>query len=166
MTVREIRLYGDPVLRTPSEPIAEITDGVRRLVEDLLDTTREPGRAGVAACQIGVSLRAFSYNVDGKIGYLLNPRIVELGGELREVEEGCLSVPEQYNTIERYERATATGIDLDGNDVTIEAEGFMAQMLQHECDHQDGIVYIQKLSRERRGEAMRRMRESSWFGLH
>jgi len=93
MTVREIRLYGDPVLRTVCDPILEIDAKVRALIEDLIDTTKLPGRAGVAAPQIGVGLRAFSYNIDGKVGYLINPEIVELGGEKVLVDEGCLSVP-------------------------------------------------------------------------
>ena len=93
MTVRDIRLYGDPVLRTVCDPVLEIDAKVRSLIEDLIDTTKLPGRAGVAAPQIGVSLRAFSYNVDGKVGYLINPEIVELSGEKVHVDEGCLSVP-------------------------------------------------------------------------
>ena len=99
MTVREIRLYGDPVLRTVCDPIREIDAKVRALIEDLVDTTKIPGRAGVAAPQIGVGLRAFSYNIDGKVGYLINPEIVELGGEKILVDEGCLSVPGLWHKI-------------------------------------------------------------------
>ena len=93
MAVREIRLYGDPVLRTVCDPIGAVDDKVKALIQDLIDTTKLPGRAGVAAPQIGVSLRAFSYNVDGKVGYVINPEIVEVGGEKVLVDEGCLSVP-------------------------------------------------------------------------
>ncbi len=94
MTVRPIRLFGDPVLRSPADPVRIGADGVRELVQDLIDTVKEPGRAGVAAPQIGVGLRAFSYNVDGQVGYVLNPEIVEVSGEPELMDEGCLSVPD------------------------------------------------------------------------
>ncbi|MGL4256513.1 MAG: peptide deformylase, partial [Microbacterium sp.] len=90
MAVRSIRVFGDPVLRSASAPVADIDEGVRALVRDLLDTVALPGRAGVAAPQIGVGLRAFSYNVDGEIGYVLNP-VLEVGGEPEAIGEGCLS---------------------------------------------------------------------------
>ena len=93
MPERPIRLFGDPVLKTVSAPVEQIDDGVRALVADLVDSVRLPGRAGVAASQIGVNLRAFSYNVDGEVGYVLNPEIVEVSGEPELVDEGCLSVP-------------------------------------------------------------------------
>ena len=90
MSVRPIRLFGDPVLKSPSAPIGAVDDGVRALVRDLLDTVELPGRAGVAAPQIGVGLRAFSYNIDGDIGYILNPILVEVSGEPELTGEGCL----------------------------------------------------------------------------
>lgn len=163
MTVREIRLFGDPVLATPCETIGEIDEGVRAFVTDLIDTVKIPGRAGVAGCQIGVPLRAFSYNIDGDIGYLLNPEIVELRGEPVLTGEGCLSVPGLWFDVERYPIAVARGIDLDGKEVVLEGEGLFAQALQHEIDHLEGTVYVKKLDRERRKEAMRQIRESDWF---
>ena len=95
MTERQIRIFGDPVLKTVSDPIRP-TDDVAGLVEDLIDTVKVPGRAGVAAPQIGVNQRAFSYNVDGQIGYIINPVLVEVSGEPELVDEGCLSVPGFY----------------------------------------------------------------------
>lgn len=163
MPVRSIRLYGDPVLFNPSAPVITIDDGVRALVTDLCDTTREPGRAGVAACQIGVGVRAFSVNVGGVVSYLINPEIVEVGGELREVEEGCLSVPELFFPTPRYSYAKARGINLDGEVVELEGEGLMAQALQHETDHLDGMVYVRRLVGENRKAAMSAIRGSSWF---
>lgn len=163
MAVRDIRLFGDPVLATPSESITDIDDGVRALVEDLIDTVELPGRAGVAAPQIGVNLRAFSYNVDGVIGYVLNPRIVEVRGEKLPVQEGCLSVPEQWHPTPRHEWAKAEGIDLQGNPIVLEGDGLMGQMIQHECDHLDGIVYITRLEGSERKAAFAQLRESSWF---
>ncbi|GAA2537002.1 peptide deformylase [Microbacterium mitrae] len=163
MAVREIRLYGDPVLTTPSAEIIDIDDGVRALVQDLLDTVKLPGRAGVAAPQIGVNLRAFSYNIDGDIGYVLNPRIVELRGEPQPTGEGCLSVPGLWHDALRSDYARVEGIDLDGNRVVLEGTGLMAQALQHETDHLDGMVYLRRLTPEDRKVAMKQVRESSWF---
>jgi peptide deformylase len=163
MAERVIRIFGDPVLKTPTERIGEIDDGVRALVRDLLDTVALPGRAGVAAPQIGVGLRAFSYNVDGDMGYVLNPELVAASGELREVEEGCLSVPGLWFPTRRYEHATVRGTDLEGNVIEVSGGGLMAQALQHECDHLDGMLYIDRLDGDTRKDAMRSIRESDWF---
>jgi peptide deformylase len=163
VTVREIRLYGDPVLRTECVAIEEITPSVHELIQDLLDTTQLPGRAGVAAPQIGVNLRAFSYNVHGELGYLINPKIVEVSGEPTEIDEGCLSVPGLWEKTIRYPAATAEGINLNGEVVRISGTGLMAQALQHECDHLDGKVYLDRLSVDGRKIAMRKLRESDWF---
>lgn len=163
MTVREIRLYGDPVLRTKCEEITEITPGIEELIQDLIDSTQLPGRAGVAAPQIGVGLRAFSYHVNGEVGYLINPKIVELIGDPSEIDEGCLSVPGLWEKTLRYPSAVAEGINLKGETVRIGGSGLLAQALQHECDHLDGIVYLDRLSVENRREAMRKLRETDWF---
>ncbi len=163
MTVRPIRLFGDPVLRAPSASITHIDDGIRALVQDLLDTVALPGRAGVAAPQIGVGLRAFSYNIDGDIGYVLNPVLVAVSGEPELVGEGCLSVPGLWHEALRHPHATVTGIDLDGNEVVLEGDGLLAQALQHETDHLDGKLFLERLPAETRRIAMREIRESSWF---
>ncbi|MGR6741979.1 peptide deformylase [Microbacterium sp. F1-18] len=163
MAVRAIRFFGDPVLKSTAAPIETIDDGVRSLVRDLLDTVELPGRAGVAAPQIGVGLRAFSYNVDGVVGYILNPRLVEVSGEPSLIGEGCLSVPNLWHDTLRHPYARAVGIDLDGDEIVLEGEGLMAQALQHECDHLDGILYLDRLSPAERRIAMREVRESSWF---
>lgn len=163
MPVRPIRLFGDPVLRAPSAPIDAVDDGIRALVRDLLDTVEPAGRAGVAAPQIGVGLRAFSYNIDGDIGYVLNPVLVEVSGEPAPVGEGCLSVPGLWHDALRYPWAKVVGNDLDGNEVVLEGEGLLAQALQHETDHLDGMLYLSRLSAEERKTAMREIRESTWF---
>ena len=163
MAVREIRLFGDPVLRAVSAPIDVIDVGVRALVTDLVDTVELPGRAGVAAPQIGVALRAFSYNIDGDIGYVLNPVLAEVRGEPQPVGEGCLSVPGLWHDALRHPWARVTGIDLDGNDIVLEGDGLLAQALQHETDHLDGMLYLSRLSPADRKTAMREVRESSWF---
>ncbi|PPL18605.1 peptide deformylase [Microterricola pindariensis] len=163
MTVREIRLFGDPVLKTVSEPITVIDARVRSLVQDLIDSVKLPGRAGVAAPQIGVNLRAFSYNVDGEVGYILNPVIEELSGEPEAVGEGCLSVPELWHDTVRYPFARVSGVDLDGKPVELSGTGLMAQALQHETDHLDGKLYLDRLTGDARRLAMKQVRESSWF---
>lgn len=163
MTSRPIRLFGDPILRSPTDPVDPGHPSTRALVTDLLDTVREPGRAGVAANQIGVGLRAFSYNVDGTVGYVLNPVLVSVEGEPDTVDEGCLSVPGMSFPRLRYPRATVQGVDLDGAEVVLSGEGLMAQALQHECDHLDGHLYIEGLEPEVKREAMRTIRESDWF---
>ncbi len=162
MTERQIRIFGDPVLKTVSDPITPAND-VAALIEDLIDTVRVPGRAGVAAPQIGVNQRAFSYNVDGKVGYIINPVVAEVSGEPELVDEGCLSVPGFYFERLRYPFARVTGIDLKGDPVELSGTGVMAQALQHETDHLDGKLYIEGLDKDRRREAMRQIRESPWF---
>jgi len=159
MATREIRVVGDPVLRTPCEPITEIDDRVRALVEDLLETVDQDGRAGLAGNQIGVSMRAFSWNIDGDIGYVLNPEIVENATEFQELsEEGCLSVPSLWFPCERPAYAKAVGTDLDGKQVVVEGEGIWARLVNHEVDHLNGKLYIDRLAKEERRRAMKELR--------
>ena len=162
MTIRQIRIFGDPVLKTVSDPVRP-GDDVSGLVADLIDTVQLPGRAGVAAPQIGVNQRVFSYNVDGNIGYVINPVLASVSGEPDLVDEGCLSVPGLYFKRQRYPEAVVTGEDLDGNQIELTGSGIMAQALQHEMDHLDGHLYIDGLDKETKREAMRQIRESDWF---
>jgi len=164
MTERQIRLFGDPVLRSKADPIA-VTPGDARtkaLIDDLIDTVTPPGRAGVAAPQIGVGLRAFSYNIDGDIGYVINP-VLEVSGEPELVDEGCLSVPGFYFPRMRYPFARVTGRDAAGREIVVEGDGLMAQALQHETDHLDGKLYIEGLEPDIKREAMRAVRSAEWF---
>ncbi|HXR45656.1 MAG TPA: peptide deformylase [Pseudolysinimonas sp.] len=164
MTERQIRLFGDPVLRSVADPV-RLAPGDARLtglVEDLLDTVTAPGRAGVAAPQIGVGLRAFSFNVDGVIGYVLNP-VLEVSGEPELIDEGCLSVPGFFFPRLRYPHARVTGVDADGEPIEVEGDGILAQALQHETDHLDGRLYIEGLDPETKREAMRAIRSAEWF---
>ena len=163
MTERQIRLFGDPVLRSACDPVRIGDPRAASLVADLLETVQLPGRAGLAANQIGVGMRAFSYNVDGEVGYILNPVLVELSGEPELIDEGCLSVPDLWFKTSRYPFARATGIDLDGNQIEVSGTGVLAQALQHETDHLDGLLYLDRLDKPSRREAMRQVRESSWF---
>ncbi|HEY9478367.1 MAG TPA: peptide deformylase [Microbacteriaceae bacterium] len=163
MAQRPIRIFGDPVLKTISDPIRIGDERVAGLITDLLDTVKLPGRAGVAAPQIGVNQRAFSYNIDGDIGYIINPVLEEVSGEPELVDEGCLSVPGFYFERLRYPFARVSGTDLEGNPVELSGTGLMAQALQHETDHLDGKLFIEGLEKERKREAMRQIRQSDWF---
>ncbi len=160
MAMRDIRVVGDPVLRTPCEPIRDRDARVKSLVEDLLETVDAEGRAGLAANQIGVNLRAFSWNIDDEIGYVLNPRLVEVSeDEYQDGDEGCLSVPGLWFPTKRAWYARVEGEDLDGRPVVIEGTELMARALQHECDHLDGMLFLDRLDRPERRQAMRAIRE-------
>jgi peptide deformylase len=163
MAERPIRLFGDPILTSPTDAVDVSSPRIRELVTDLLDTVKLPGRAGVAANQIGVGLRAFSYNIDGATGYLLNPRLVRVWGDPEEMSEGCLSVPGLTYPRLRYPHAVAEGYSLDGELVEVEGSGLMAQAIQHELDHLEGVLYFQGLEPEHKRSALRAIRESDWF---
>ncbi len=163
MAERQIRLFGDPVLRTVCDPIRLGDPRAIALVADLLETVQLPGRAGLAANQIGVGMRAFSYNVDDEVGYIINPVIAQLSGEPELVDEGCLSVPGFYFPRLRYPSASVVGVDLAGDPVELGGTGLMAQALQHEVDHLDGHLYIEGLSSEVKREAMRLIWLAPWY---
>lgn len=149
------------MLRTPCAPIETVDDGVRQLVADLLETVDHDGRAGLAANQIGVSLRAFSWNIGDDIGYILNPIITERSQELQELgDEGCLSVPGLWYPCERPAFARAEGVDLEGNPVVVEGEEIWARLVNHEVDHLDGHLFLDRLKKDVRKQAMRELRES------
>ena len=164
MAFREIRVVGDPVLRTPCDWITDPRDpGVKQLVEDLLENVDEEGRAGLAANQIGVSLRAFSWNIDGEVGYVLNPKLVAPSeDEFQDGDEGCLSVPGLFYPTKRAWYARVEGIDLDGKPLVVEGEELMGRCLQHECDHLEGHLYLDRLERKYRKEALQQIRKMGW----
>ncbi len=163
MAIRDIRVIGDPILRTPCEWITDIDDKVKALVEDLLEGVALDGRAGLAANQIGVGLRAFSWNIDGEIGYVLNPKLVAKSeDEYQDGDEGCLSVPELWYPTERAWYARVEGIDLDGKPVVVEGEELMARCLQHETDHLEGMIYIDRLDRATRKKALADIRKMNY----
>ena len=158
MTIRPIRELGDPVLRTPADEVRAFDAWLATLVRDLEDTVEHPGRAGVAAPQIGVSVRAFSYTVDGVIGHMVTPVIVELSEETQDGDEGCLSVPGIWAPTVRAMHAVVEGFDVDGKPLRLEGEGLMARCLQHEVDHLDGKVFLDRLTGEARKSALRALR--------
>ncbi|GAA1252845.1 peptide deformylase [Pseudonocardia aurantiaca] len=159
MTVRPLRFIGDPVLRTPCVPVTSFDAALSALVTDLLDTVELPGRAGLAANQIGVSLAAFSYAVDGQVGYVVNPRLVATDGQY-DGEEACLSVPGVHAPRLRARFARVEGVDVDGRPVAVEGTGELARCLQHETDHLRGELYIDALTGERRRAALRMLRNA------
>jgi peptide deformylase len=160
MTVRPIRIYGDPVLRTECDPVTAFDRELRDLVTDLEDTVRVPGRAGVAAPQIGVSARVFSYNVAGQIGHLVNPVLSDFAGE-QDDEEACLSLPGLGFPTKRAMSVIARGFDQHGEPLLIEGAGFLARALQHETDHLAGTLYIDTLTGDVRRQALRELRRVS-----
>jgi peptide deformylase len=163
MSIRQIRLFGDPVLKTASDPIGEITDSIRQLIQDLEETTDLPGRAGVAAVQIGVNLRAFSYRVEGALGHLINPEIVQYIGEPELMDEGCLSLPEIWGKTMRYPSVGVSGLTVTGERIELTATGLLAQVMQHEIDHLDGVLYLERLDADSRKSCLAALRQTSWF---
>ena len=162
--LREIRLFGDPVLRTPAEPVVDFDLELRNLVKDLTETMLDAPGVGLAAPQIGVSLRVFTYHVDdNEPGHLINP-VLRLEDEPEEDDEGCLSLPGLQFPTPRAPRAIATGFNMYGDPVTIEGTELLARCVQHETDHLDGVLFIDRLDPETRKAAMRAIRESEWFG--
>jgi len=163
VTVQPIRLFGDPILRTPALPVETFDKELRVLVKDLSETMEAAPGVGLAAPQIGVSLRVFTYNADGTVGHLINP-VLDLSDEEQEGPEGCLSIPNLEFDTPRAWRAVAKGFNMHGEPMTVEGTDLLARIVQHETDHLDGVLFIDRLDREARKEAMRLIRESDWFG--
>jgi peptide deformylase len=155
--IRPLRYLGDPVLRTPCDPVKRFDDALASLIEDLLDTVQEPGRAGLAANQIGSSLAAFSYNVDGQLGYVINPRVVESGGDA-DGPEGCLSIPGISALRHRAATVTVAGLNLNQEPVIVSGTGELARCLQHETDHLQGHFFIDALPADERRRVMRELK--------
>jgi peptide deformylase len=163
VAIQPIRLFGDPVLRTPADPVVDFDKELRTLVADLTETMQHAPGAGLAAPQIGVSLRVFTYHVDGVLGHLCNPSL-SLSDEQQDGEEGCLSLPGLAFDTKRAMRVVATGMNMHGEPVRLEGSELLARCVQHETDHLDGILFIDRLDRETRKQAMRAIREATWAG--
>lgn len=162
MSIQPIRLFGDPVLTTRALEVETFDKELRKLVKDLTDTMLDAPGAGLAAPQIGVSLRVFTWNIDDDIGHLINPTL-DLSEELQEGEEGCLSFPGLIYETPRAMRAVAKGFNMYGEPLLIEGSELMARALQHETDHLDGIVFIDRLQKAERKLALSEIRNSEWF---
>jgi len=163
VSVQPIRLFGDPVLRTPAVPVVDFDAELRRLVQDLTDTMLDAPGAGLAAPQIGVGLRVFTWNVDGETGHLVNPDLT-LSEDTQDGDEGCLSLPDLVFPCTRAMSVVARGFNMYGDPVTIEGSELLARAIQHETDHLDGVLFVERLDAETRKQAMRAIRESDWFG--
>lgn len=161
MAIQPIRLFGDPVLRTPAAEVTDFDLELRKLVADLTDTMREAPGVGLAAPQIGVGLRVFTYYVDGELGHLVNPSL-DLSEEEQDGDEGCLSLPGLAFPTVRALRVVAKGQNMFGEDVTLSGSHLLARCVQHETDHLNGILFIDRLDDDTRRAALRAIRESVW----
>ena len=162
MSLQEIRHFGDPVLITPAALVIDFDKEIRTLITDLTETMLNAPGAGLAAPQIGVSLRAFVWHVDDELGHLINPTLV-LSGEVDIDEEGCLSFPDLTYPTPRSLRAVARGFNMFGEPIEVDGSELLARALQHENDHLDGILFIDRMSKADRKLAMKEIRESDWF---
>ena len=164
MAIQPIRLFGDPVLRSKAIEVVDFDKELRRLVADLTDTMLEAPGAGLAAPQIGVGLRVFTWNIEDEVGHLVNP-VLDLSEETQDGDEGCLSIPGLSIDCRRALSVVARGFDMYGEPVTLSGSDLLARAIQHETDHLDGVLFIDRLTPELRKQAMREIRESEWFGL-
>jgi peptide deformylase len=163
MAIQQIRLFGDPVLRTPALEVVDFDKELRGLVTDLQETMLDAPGVGLAAPQIGVSLRVFAYHVDDVLGHLINPSL-DLSGELEDCEEGCLSFPGIYFDTPRAPQVVAKGLNMYGEPVVLEGSELLARCIQHETDHLDGVLFIDRMDRAQRKLAMKAIREAEWAG--
>ena len=162
MTVQSIRLFGDPVLRTPADLVVDFDKELRTLVKDLTDSMLEEGGAGLAAPQIGVGLRVFVYDVDDVLGHLVNPVLHFPSDEEQDGPEGCLSLPDLTFDCTRKQHVVAHGQNEYGDPVTIEGSALMARCIQHETDHLDGVLFIDRLDAETKKAALEAVRQAEW----
>ena len=163
MAIQPIRLFGDPVLRTPAQPVTDFDKELRQLVKDLEETMMDAPGAGLAAPQIGVGLRVFTYYVDGVLGHLVNPTL-DLSEEEQEGDEGCLSFPGLAYETRRAYGVVAKGQDMHGEPLVIEGTMLLARAIQHETDHLDGVLFIDRLDKAQRKLALKAIREAEWSG--
>ena len=157
-----IRLFGDPVLRTPATEVVDFDKELRKLVEDLTDTMMDAPGAGLAAPQIGVGLRVFTWYVDDEVGHLVNPTLT-LSEDVQDGPEGCLSIPGLVIDCRRALSVVAHGFDMHGEPLVVDGSEKLARAIQHETDHLDGVLFVDRLDREARRVAMKEIREADWF---
>jgi peptide deformylase len=165
-TPRKVRVVGDPVLHAPTRQVTEFDDTLAALIDDMFASLAVAQGVGLAAPQIGVELAVFVYDCPDEsgqrvVGHVVNPTI-STSGELREGEEGCLSVPGPYHDLARYTQATVRGVDKTGAPVEVSGTGYLARCLQHETDHLRGVLYIDHLPRNRRRRVLREMEPFDW----
>lgn len=155
----EIRTFGDPVLKSKAKPVDNFDESLEQLASDMLDTMREHEGVGLAANQVGRLKRILVAALEDEEFVIVNPEVHEAGGEREKDVEGCLSIPEIQVQVERLNQITVSGLDQTGAPVRVEAEGLLARILQHEVDHLDGVLILDRTDRESRKAAMRELRE-------
>jgi peptide deformylase len=160
-----IRVFGDPVLRRPTAPVVEVDDGLRQLVDAMLETMYLAQGVGLAATQVGVQRRLFVYDAGDGPGVVLNPQLSDYRGEWT-YNEGCLSVPNLHWPIVRAKQVHLSGTDLSGKELSIDADELLARVFQHEVDHLDGVLLIQRLAPDQRREAMKVLRARALDGAN
>jgi peptide deformylase len=165
MAILNIRIIGDPVLRTVADPVTEFGPELAKLVADMTETMEDVDGAGLAAPQIGVSQRVFTYRVGGVDGHIINPVLENSDDFQPDHVEGCLSIPGLGFPVRRFRATKVTGVDLHGNPVTVEGEGMLARCFQHETDHLDGILYTDRLEGEDRKTALRSIRNANYDAI-
>jgi peptide deformylase len=163
VTVQPIRLFGDPVLRTPADLVVDFDRELRKLVKNLTETLLDEGGAGLAAPQIGVGLRVFAFDVDEVVGHLVNPDLHFPDEEEQDGPEGCLSIPGIYVDTKRRMNVIAKGFNEYGDPVRLVGTGTMARCCQHETDHLDGVLFLDRLDAAARKDAMKQIRAAPWY---
>lgn len=164
MSVTPIRLMGDPVLRRRAEEVVDFDAELQQLVADLTDTMHAAGGAGIAAPQIGVGLRVFTWYVDGEVGHLVNPEVTPIGDEEQIDSEGCLSIPGFRFDCRRHLYVAASGWTMHGDPIRVEGSHMLARAVQHEVDHLDGVLFVDRLDAEAREAALAVLRDAEWAG--
>ncbi|MBA8795698.1 peptide deformylase [Friedmanniella endophytica] len=164
MTIRRIRLFGDPVLRERAAPVVDFDAELRALVTDLVDTMVDADGGGIAAPQIGVGLRVFTYRLGDEIGHVVNPTVEFVGDEEQLAEEGCLSIPGLPFDCRRHLQVVTTGFTMDGEPLRLDGNGRLSQIIQHETDHLDGILFVDRLDPATRRAAEEAIRAAEWSG--
>jgi len=163
VTVQSIRLFGDPVLRTPADVVDDFDKELRNLVKDLTDTMLDEDGAGLAAPQLGVGLRVFAFNVDEVVGHIVNPVLSFPDDEEQDGPEGCLSLPGVFVDTKRRQNVVARGFNEYGDPIQLVGTGLMARCVQHETDHLDGVLFLDRLDAAGKKDAMQQIRASEWF---
>lgn len=159
MSVLPIRVLGDPVLREVTQPVAEVTDDIRRLIDAMFETMYAASGIGLAAPQVGRTERVCVVDVDGAVYALVNPEVVATEGPKEKAEEGCLSIPDVYGDVERPSHVTVRALDRDGTSFEVTADGLLGRCFQHEIDHLHGRLFIDYLSFLKRRSALAKWEE-------
>lgn len=144
--ILEIRKYGDPVLKKESVNVEKIDDEIRKLLDDMVETMHDANGVGLAAPQVGVNLNVVVIEADEKLRKLINPVIIEKSREEEVNEEGCLSVPGIYEKVKRYKTVTVKYLNENGEEIVETGEGLLGRAFQHEIDHLNGVVFVEKIS--------------------